>query len=411
MADQKISQLPDGAPAQSGDQVPVARGGTNVRVTAADIAALATPQSPLTVPGTSSAAAALRLSEQTTNGTNYVGLAAPASVAADLTFTLPNSYGSNGQVLATNGSGGLSWTTASGGGGSGSPGGSDTEIQFNSGGTFAGDAGLTYNATTNVLTNTDGQLVLTGGTRTTSAPLIDATQTWNASGTTFTGVRVNVTDTASASGSALFDFQLGGTSRLSLTKAGELRFGTAGWLGQVSSSVVGWYSGAGTLAAAVGTVGGATSVYLPNGVLGLSNNGDATIFRDNASDTIALRRDANPQTFRVYNSWSGGGTNFERGVVRWNSNVLEIGVEAGGTGTARSLRLKANSYSLTLPTADGTAGQTLATDGAGQLAFVTRVRSEVGTTGGSAITNVISLTQAQYDAISVKDTATLYVIV
>jgi hypothetical protein len=38
-----------------------------------------------------------------------------------------------------------------GGGGSGTPGGSDTQVQFNDGGTFGGDAGLTYDKTNNIL--------------------------------------------------------------------------------------------------------------------------------------------------------------------------------------------------------------------------------------------------------------------
>lgn len=38
------------------------------------------------------------------------------------------------------------------GGGGGTPGGSDTQVQFNDGGAFGGDAGLTYNKTTDVLT-------------------------------------------------------------------------------------------------------------------------------------------------------------------------------------------------------------------------------------------------------------------
>ena len=41
MADQKISQLTDGNPAQSGDQIPVNRSGTNYRITAGSIASLA----------------------------------------------------------------------------------------------------------------------------------------------------------------------------------------------------------------------------------------------------------------------------------------------------------------------------------------------------------------------------------
>ena len=41
--------------------------------------------------------------------------------------------------------------TISAAGGSGSPGGSDTQVQFNDGGSFGGDADMTYNKTTNVL--------------------------------------------------------------------------------------------------------------------------------------------------------------------------------------------------------------------------------------------------------------------
>ena len=48
-------------------------------------------------------------------GDYYVGLKAPASLTANKDLTLPSSYGDAGQVLATNGSGTLSWTTPSGG--------------------------------------------------------------------------------------------------------------------------------------------------------------------------------------------------------------------------------------------------------------------------------------------------------
>ena len=57
----------------------------------------------------------IRFRETTANGTNYVALKAPASVSADLTFTLPSTDGTNGQVLTTNGSGVLSFTTPSAG--------------------------------------------------------------------------------------------------------------------------------------------------------------------------------------------------------------------------------------------------------------------------------------------------------
>jgi hypothetical protein len=57
----------------------------------------------------------IRFREATANGTNYVSLSAPASLSADLTFTLPATDGTNGQVLSTNGSGVLSFITPASG--------------------------------------------------------------------------------------------------------------------------------------------------------------------------------------------------------------------------------------------------------------------------------------------------------
>jgi hypothetical protein len=56
----------------------------------------------------------IRFRETTANGTNYVALKAPASLSADLTFTLPSADGTVGQVLTTNGSGVLSFATVGG---------------------------------------------------------------------------------------------------------------------------------------------------------------------------------------------------------------------------------------------------------------------------------------------------------
>jgi len=54
----------------------------------------------------------VRFRETTANGTNYVGLKAPASLSADLTYTLPSADGTSGQALVTNGSGVLSFASA-----------------------------------------------------------------------------------------------------------------------------------------------------------------------------------------------------------------------------------------------------------------------------------------------------------
>jgi hypothetical protein len=68
---------------------------------------------PLAVTGNATAGAELRLPEDTDNGTNYVAIKAPDSIASNLTLTLPSADGTNGQALVTNGSGTLSFTTLS----------------------------------------------------------------------------------------------------------------------------------------------------------------------------------------------------------------------------------------------------------------------------------------------------------
>jgi len=53
----------------------------------------------------------IRFREATANGTNYVSLSAPTTLASDLSLTLPSADGTNGQALVTNGSGTLSFAT------------------------------------------------------------------------------------------------------------------------------------------------------------------------------------------------------------------------------------------------------------------------------------------------------------
>jgi len=48
------------------------------------------------------------------------------------------------------------------------------------------------------------------------------TQTWAAGAVVFTGIQANITDAASASTSLLLDLQVGGASRFSVDKAGNV---------------------------------------------------------------------------------------------------------------------------------------------------------------------------------------------
>jgi len=57
----------------------------------------------------------LQFQELAANGAHYIGFKAPDSISANVTWTLPNADGSANQVIKTDGSGTLSWSTASSG--------------------------------------------------------------------------------------------------------------------------------------------------------------------------------------------------------------------------------------------------------------------------------------------------------
>jgi hypothetical protein len=159
--------------------------------------------------------------------------------------------------------------------------------------------------------------------------LDNLTYTWNASGTTFTGIKFNVTDTASAAGSLLMDLQRNGTSVFSLASqsatirtyifAGYKRFLVTG------SSIFELDE---------------NGIYT-NGGLGFAtglSSADLRLSRD-AAQTLAQRNGTNAQTFRLYNTFTDA-SNYERGKIEWASNVLRIGTEKAGTGTARNVAIQ-----------------------------------------------------------------------
>ena len=251
-----------------------------------------------------------------------------------------------------------------GGGGTTPPAGSDTQIQFNDGGAFGGDAGLTYNKTTDELTvagdinlddggafSTTVQSVTPTANRTISFP--DATGTvalvsgadgtiqyndagtlkgnsdftvdldWNDASTAFTGLKLNVTDGAGGSpagnsDSKLLDLQVGGTSQFRLNNEGAI----------TSPNDLIFTRGATTSFRSGSTRFSITSE------LGLSNNNasspDIFIARD-AANTLAQRNGTNAQTFRLYNTYTDA-SNFENLQFSCESNELRIGAAVGSTG-------------------------------------------------------------------------------
>jgi hypothetical protein len=200
----------------------------------------------------------------------------------------------------------------------------------------------------------NGTFVVTASSTTSVSYANATTAAWVSGGTIqqlFTSVKVNVTDTASNSGSNLMDLQVGGVSKLSITKLGGINMSGAISVGTVSvgSAMVISQSG-GSIRAANGTainLGSADSsstdnfanLFLRSSAV-ISFGGETKLFSD-STGVLAQRNLANAQAFRVYNSTDATpATNFDRATFGWTSNVLKIGTEMGGSyTTARYLEL------------------------------------------------------------------------
>lgn len=227
-------------------------------------------------------------------------------------------------TITPSGTGATRQLTIAASGGGGSPGGTDTQVQFNDGGVFGGASGWTWNKTTSTMT-------LASGTQTADNPAQTITQTWNNAGATFTGLRLNVTDTASNAGSLLADFQVGGVSRFLVDKTGGLQFNNRqtrlftkydGFIFTTHTSFP---------AAAI-----RYDYFLLHAPVPLrwgnvdDSSFDLSLSRD-AANTLAQRNGTNAQTFRLYNTFTDAG-NYERGFMQYSGNVLQIGHEGLGTG-------------------------------------------------------------------------------
>lgn len=155
-------------------------------------------------------------------------------------------------------------------------------------------------------------LTVTGGTVTVSTPLINATQTWNAAGVTFTGLKLNVTNTASATASLLLDLQVGGASKFSVSRTGFI----AAVIGLQVGSTLGLDAN-NFYMASTGSIRWGATLYAD----------DLFLARD-AANVLAQRNGANAQTFRVYGGYTDA-SNYSRLAISGN----RIASEVAGSGS------------------------------------------------------------------------------
>jgi len=207
-----------------------------------------------------------------------------------------------------------------------------------------GTVGLVSGATGNIQYNNAGQLAGTGD--------FNIDLNWTDPLVTYTGLKVNVTDTASTAGSSILDLQSGGTSKFRFDKNGTINLpGGASYSGSTITLFSGTVEtrptgGNGYKLSYNGCAFGVlTPIFIGPSTPNINFSLGAGLYSDSQNYTIAQRNGTNAQTYRLYNTYTDA-SNYERGYLQWNSNVLELGTEGLGTGTARPVRITAATLNI-----------------------------------------------------------------
>jgi hypothetical protein len=189
---------------------------------------------------------------------------------------------------------------------------------------------------------------------------LEINQTWNTTGTP-TLIKANVTNTASNASSLLMDLQIGGASKLKCDTSSivYLNGATSGSIARREDIDMLMLQNATTAygVIGIGSVGFnyginiRSSASLAWTIDTPASSRDLILLRD-AANTLALRNAANAQAFNIYNTYTSGSV-YERGFMRWVSNVLEIGTEHVGA-SARATAILAASGNIVLGRASGT---------------------------------------------------------
>ena len=198
-----------------------------------------------------------------------------------------------GVTISSASNGAVTISGAAGGG----IGGSDTQVQFNDGGAFAGDAGLTYNKTTDTLTIT-GDLAVNGGDLTSSAA------TFNLLNASVTTLNLAGAATSLLVGATACAMAVGGVASPSSTI-----IAATGSFGRVLASSTSTFTGATTHNGGISaTTLGLSSNATVGGTLGVTGaatfNGAVTL-GDAGADTITYNGQVGsnilPSADRLYN--------------------------------------------------------------------------------------------------------------
>ena len=209
--------------------------------------------------------------------------------------------------------------------------------------------GLSALLSTQILdSSATGRSVLTGANaasiRTVLGLELDVVKTWNNGATVFTGLKLDVTDTASDASSAVIEMLVGGSSKFKVSKTGQITALAGGTTWLFQSDVATWsVSTAGVAGTPRASFKSAGFQSPGDGYFAFSNgtNGNGTLdvflYRD-AANNLAQRNGTNAQTSRIYGTFTDT-SNYERGFLQADSNGFTLGHESLGTGTKRSVRI------------------------------------------------------------------------
>lgn len=361
---------------------------------------LTTSGGPITSSGTITLAGTLAVANGGTGATTDSGaranlnvepgvdvLAYDANLQSFVTaFTLPTVDGTNGQVITTNGSGTLSFTSSSGI--------SLTSLSVGAEGTPSGNGALSYNNSTGVFTYTPPtasgiSAIPTSGIGTTVLAYDANLQSFV---TTFTlptsdGVNGQVLTT---NGSGTLSFTTvssgGGISLSDLSVGAEGTPSGNGALGYNNSTGVFTYTpptASGIGAVATGDIGSTVQAFnakltdVSNAAVTDGNflvgNGSNFVAESGATARaslgLAIGVDVQPYDANtaVYDATTA---NFTGTLQNGGSNVL-VDSDINSTVLAYDSNLQSFVNTFTLPTVDGSSGQILTTNGAGTLSFST----------------------------------------
>jgi len=223
---------------------------------------------------------------------------------------------------------------------------------------------------------TGGDLISSSGTDN----ILSISPTYNQSGTAGgTDILINRTEMATGSGDQnLMDLQVGGTSKFKVDNAGGV---TTTGDANISNSNTGKLTINGTTygikrsgtgfgflinnehrfvmktdrSAVSGVYSGSTPHYW-----GFTNTTHADTassavdvrLQREAANHLAMVNGTNAQTFSVAGTYSDS-SNYERGVLKWDSSIFKIGTESAGTGSDRIVQFVGAGVSMpNLPTSD-----------------------------------------------------------